>query len=480
MYNKTVIMKKILIVLMTALFTIDAVAQIKFSDDLNTEVSSMNKPDIIGEKLVPLDKIDIYKQNRHFGLNENPIGCGVYILDKAIYNRNGLCQASNRYGTIVEDGIYLHPCLNMIDKSFTFKPLEPGEYKISNIIRFQEHLKRWVEDIERNIETVSETDISRFGSWLEYFVKNCGGMSTIEDFILGRYNKGKGLCIYVLANDTGKEYYLMKRGEHYPRGEYFGSNTASGYVADVSSYVYGNYACTYFDSYKMVLLPFYEEAYELLGNRCAIVGHFDTEHIDFTGNMFQLKDEESWPKYGEGNGSSYISNRSKYTFYTCKDITVYKEHVTAVFESPEGDTFALPLSIRGKNGSYTSCGDENLFVYGETMNRPISIMPEKYFIEEEERHKLTQQQEEYEQFKRKEAAEKRRKDLIAKYGETDGNNIANHKVTLGMTKEMCEEAWGIWHEAYTTIREGVTTEFWVYDYKTYLYFVNGKLTRIDK
>lgn len=470
-------MKKILIVLMTALLTIDAIAQIKFSDDLNTEVSSMNKPDIISKKLVPLDEIDIYKQNRYFGLNENPIGCGIYILDKAVYNRDGLCQASNRYGTIVEDGIYLHPCLNMTDKSFAFKPLEPGVYMISNIIRFQEHLKRWVEDVERNIETVSETDISRFGSWLEYFVNN-GGIPTIDDFILGKYNGV--ICIYVLVNEAGEEYYLMKKGDYYPQGEYFGSDTASGYVEDVTSYVYGNDACTYFDSYLMVLLPFYDQACELLGNRCAVVGGDGKEYVDFSGNVFELKDEESWPKYGEGNGSSYISNRNRYTFYTCKDITVYKGHVTAVFESPEGDTFALPLSIRHKDGTYTTRGDDNLFVCGETMSRPISIMPEKRFIEEEERHKLTQQQEEFEQLKRKEAAEKRRKDLIAKYGETDGNNIANHKVTLGMTKEMCEEAWGIWHETYTTIREGVTTEFWVYDYKTYLYFVNGKLTQIDK
>ena len=111
-------------------------------------------------------------------------------------------------------------------------------------------------------------------------------------------------------------------------------------------------------------------------------------------------------------------------------------------------------------------------------------MPEKNFIEEEKRHKLAQEIEEYYRLKRekakKEEEERRRKELIAKYGEVDGNHVADQKVAIGMTKEMCEDAWGKRHETYTTIREGVTTDLWVYDYKTNLYFVNGKLTQIEK
>lgn len=70
--------------------------------------------------------------------------------------------------------------------------------------------------------------------------------------------------------------------------------------------------------------------------------------------------------------------------------------------------------------------------------------------------------------------------ILSKYGDNYGNLIIANKVVLGMTQEMCAAAWGQPYDKNITIVSGLTHEQWVYSYKTYLYFDNGKLTGIQK
>lgn len=458
-------MKRYILIISMLLLTFAVSAQIKFSENLNTEVRSMNRNDLISKKLVPLNDINLSEQNQSFGTLEDPIGCKVYILSDTA-----------RLDVTMELLVATHPCKSLNEKKVTFKPLSPGEYTISNVIRFSEQLKRWLESEDSEVD-----DYQRLGAWLSRFIKDLALPST-QDFLTGNYDNSSWNQIYVLTDSAGNEYYLVKSG----RSEKGERHVCSGLDYQ---YKYGNWTTARFDAYRLILIPFYEEACKLVGHRCAIIGDLigeESTYIDATGNLFQLKGRgDNWYKwhsystdYGEGNGSAYISNRDKYAFYTCKDVVIYKEKVTAVFESSNGDTFALPLSGHLEGNKYinlynTSCND-----------RDFAIVPEKNFIEEEKRHKLAQEIEEYDRLKRekakKEEEERRRKELIAKYGEVDGNHVADHKVAIGMTKEMCEDAWGKRHETYTTIRAGVTTDLWVYDYKTNLYFVNGKLTQIEK
>ncbi|PZF73569.1 cell envelope integrity protein TolA [Taibaiella soli] len=79
-----------------------------------------------------------------------------------------------------------------------------------------------------------------------------------------------------------------------------------------------------------------------------------------------------------------------------------------------------------------------------------------------------------------ERKKKRQEDLITKYGYNYGTAIANGKVIIGMTKEMCIAAWGKPINVNSTITANVTQEQWVYNMKTYLYFDKfGKLTAIQ-
>lgn len=70
-------------------------------------------------------------------------------------------------------------------------------------------------------------------------------------------------------------------------------------------------------------------------------------------------------------------------------------------------------------------------------------------------------------------------DCIAKWGQKNDTYIADGKVVLGMSKEMCVAAWGNPILINRTLIHGLTSEQWVYGYGTYLYFDNGVLTAIQ-
>ena len=327
-------MKRYILIISMLLLTFAVSAQIKFSENLNTEVRSMNINDLISKKLVPLNDINLSEQNQSFEPLEDPIGCKVYILSDTA-----------RLDMTMELLVATHPCKSLNEKKFTFKPLSPGEYTISNVIRFSEQLKRWLESEDSEVD-----DIQRLGAWLSRFIKDLALPST-QDFLTGKYDSHEWHQIYVLTDSAGNEYYLVKR---------WISNKCSGLDYQ---YKYGDWKTAPFDAYRLILIPFYEEACKLVGHRCAIIGDLigeESTYIDATGNLFQLKGRsDKWYKwhsnstdYGEGNGSAYISNRDKYAFYTCKDVVIYKEKVTAVFESSNGDTFALPLSGHLEGNKY--------------------------------------------------------------------------------------------------------------------------------
>jgi len=72
---------------------------------------------------------------------------------------------------------------------------------------------------------------------------------------------------------------------------------------------------------------------------------------------------------------------------------------------------------------------------------------------------------------------KRLKDCIAKYGTKNGTFIANHSVTIGMTKAMCKAA-GFTIQSSNTTKDGVT-EIWVGD-SGKIVLKDGLVTRIIK
>ena len=107
--------------------------------------------------------------------------------------------------------------------------------------------------------------------------------------------------------------------------------------------------------------------------------------------------------------------------------------------------------------------------------------------EREHQEKLKKQEREHQEklkeqeysLRLKEYFNKRKQNNISKYGLKTGTLINNGRIALGMTKNMCREAWGVPMNSYRTKVPGKQSEVWLYNYKTRVYFENGKVVRID-
>ena len=96
---------------------------------------------------------------------------------------------------------------------------------------------------------------------------------------------------------------------------------------------------------------------------------------------------------------------------------------------------------------------------------------------EEEKARL-QREKNYRQAKAHEQAEFMQR-MIAKYGAEKGSLIGKRQVTIGMTPEMVRDAWRRPMNTYRTMTKYGQSEVWCYNYKTRVYFYNGKVVQID-
>ena len=73
-----------------------------------------------------------------------------------------------------------------------------------------------------------------------------------------------------------------------------------------------------------------------------------------------------------------------------------------------------------------------------------------------------------------------RQKMISKYGNEKGILVSNHQIAIEMTTEMVSDAWGHPLNSYRTTTKYGQSEVWCYNYKTRVYFYNGKVVRIDE
>lgn len=73
---------------------------------------------------------------------------------------------------------------------------------------------------------------------------------------------------------------------------------------------------------------------------------------------------------------------------------------------------------------------------------------------------------------------KRKQELCSRYGNGFGTLIVNRKVALGMTPEMCRQAWGTPIQISNMVDAKGKYTVWKYNFKTYIYFYNGIVARI--
>lgn len=147
--------------------------------------------------------------------------------------------------------------------------------------------------------------------------------------------------------------------------------------------------------------------------------------------------------------------------FTCTGV----EFMKANFATP----LLNPFLILKSNNTTIRVSFMNKLIGSKFDTSSISFRPniQKDFISIKNLNAFRNKQKEQEEFLKK------------KYGETISNLITNKKVKIGMTKEMCLEAWGKPNRINNTINSKGTYEQWVYDTGNYLYFNNGILETIQ-
>lgn len=257
---------------------------------------------------------------------------------------------------------------------------------------------------------------------------------------------------YVTDEKTPVVYYCQ---HHYHRGLYYDGNN--------------------------IQLRFYNEARKFIGKEMVIgivqwdsLRSIKTIVDDYTGVPVKLADK------------SFIA----------KDIVMNGNSLYIVLQGEKTGTFAHKLKtiryvydkndlIGGRENEPDKCDIACLFERSQSFDtsficiNDLRTLYERPRITEAQRQKemqLKNQQLEKRKIEQKEAY---KRIMIEKYGENIGILVGNRQVAIGMTFEMVRDSWGRPMNTYRTTTKYGQSEVWCYNYKTRVYFFDGKVVQID-
>lgn len=178
------------------------------------------------------------------------------------------------------------------------------------------------------------------------------------------------------------------------------------------------------------------------------------------------------------NSYSEESRMSLSDYYHCKDLFVRKGETVVILSNELGEFSAKLINSAKMNSDYYS-----ISILSNDWVLELNLVPKELVDNRINDWQLSEQERNQKEQKEKEEQERKRAqykaNIIAKYGEKYGNLILQHKVAIGMTKEMCRDAWWFPNDTFTTITSRGESEVWVINYKTRLYFLDGVLYMIE-
>lgn len=300
---------------------------------------------------------------------------------------------------------------------------------------------------------------------------------------------------YKFENDRGDMFYIDEREIAFQNNE---RSREDEYYGDESPYsIYFGYKLIVFkiSEYNKLREDLIGKDFYFYSNREKternIEDYITKKNINIKlafGKCFYgaKNDELRWPYYGYDE-SKEIKGFNNY--YRCKDLFIRKGKIVAIFSNDLGEFSAL---IRKKeDNTYDLLHESEYGFVGRTeitlYHKNIIDHRIQVWIQSEQERKLGQQKADEERIARQKQAEQERiaqqkkheADILSKYGEKYGNMILQHKVAIGMNKEMCREAGWYPRDTYTTTTNRGVSEIWVINYKTRLYFSDGKLYKIE-
>ncbi len=234
------------------------------------------------------------------------------------------------------------------------------------------------------------------------------------------------------------------------------------------------------DLERFFLVPYFVKQKELFKNKKLVYDDLKTGSGDWSSfvnsdivtfdTRYEIKKENDKGKdVTEGKEVVVVPGSKWY----CSDVTLVKEKSTSRYES------------RTYNIRYILGNEKNEEIALESLK---GFMTEVEYLKREANNKIQMEQLLIKQKQElqlrnenvRKATEKRKAECVNLYGQINGELIAQEKIKIGMTQEMCKYAWGNPYSSNKTTIKDRVTENWFYLMGYILYFENGILSRIEE
>lgn len=504
--------------------------QIKEQLQVKNELQVLGKPEELNHLFTPFDSIKFHKNDPEFKWNDDIVGYKVYYTgkDRETFSR------STETRKCIENRIYL--CENPADSTICFKELPVDYYEVVGIIRYKEQASKYIERFNQ-LELIKNPDLlNRDKDILAKFIsymQDEAGLISVSDFErdVKLYHKNPAdyeNLFYVIQSSTSPEIYYMPKSKYRDavEGRSVSINEAQrikqvrgekAYL-DIITDLYYHFGDVWGNNGAFISMPYYDLIVNTLKGQNVSIWLRGNAFEDYVTNVLidnVFKDNFIPQSVDLTKDDFSISAIAK-----CVDIFVHDDfQICGLFEV-NGSKFTLPigdvskkdilLKIPSDHYTYTRYNlpffylDKRTHTYSyygciiaeNTIKDIVYLFDEAELLAaqkqaqaeaerkriEAERAKLRAEEEARHQKWLKEEAERKAQwqaEMIREYGEKYGNAIIEGKVMLGMSQQMCQEAWGRPIDKYNTFTPTTSKSTWLYNYKTFLHFVDGKLVKIE-
>lgn len=471
---------------------------------------------VVGEKIyvyeVPqhlIDRKQQLQQRRLYMINSQieKLKQNLSVSSDKRYWENKIKEALTEKSKIIEEsddtGHNKYPCLNRKEETFKAKSMHPGYYTIVSILLTEEDFNRHKEDAFAMKVNPSDTlylknyfDISRWRTSkgiqesiylhdIEVKKNEEAGRTSTTFKGYSPFHAEDGPWGLILENESGEQYYVISTprsrtgGERYREYDRFRDCYTDALLhRELPDYLTMSY-------YNYLIDTFKDKELLLVSDQSFLRDPLSEELITKPICNYEYIKSSEQTIGGNKYYSKAINPDNKYC--TVKDI-ILKGRVLFYIIDFEGQQFSvkdktkLPYSIPSNQIDYTSKPiDGGRLVLKSDLEKYVAAYNKKEqdrHLSEEARQKRDAEERAANAKKWEEMAAKRKQELLAKYPADIVEKILNHKVQIGMTMEMCREAWGYPYGGKTSITNSLgTAETWFYGSSS-LTFVNGKLERI--
>ena len=340
------------------------------------------------------------------------------------------------------------------------------------------------------------------------------GYYVILGYVFCSENEDSVLASYGLEFGREKYYYksswdnnsLERLKEEIMKGEKVGVYNYLRYIIfqpiDTTSRNENDPILFYLSSYDTrsgfhaMPLSFYNFAYSFLGGKVAVI-------VDgcLRGNWGPMVADHTNAKvYRDPLINRLVKIEDEY--FEVKDVVMRNGNLYIVLEGEKTGSFSYMLGreeyvkdrdyLNGYIGDWSLGGDIPCLISklkiensNERYNLYIIKKDDKAILDSRAKISEEQLKAEWKRQEQRELQEKARREtafkeqMISKYGTQYGVLVGKKQVAIGMDKNMCRDAWGRPMNTYSTTTSYGKSEVWCYNYKTRVYFYNGKVVQID-